>query len=293
MDLRLLEYFLAVAREENITNAAKTLHVTQPTLSRQMHELEELVGKQLFTRTNRKTTLTKNGELFRRRAEEIVTLIHKTKEELSSTSQNMQGKIHIGAGETYLMKSIADTLNKIHQAHPLITFRIYSGVADDVLEKVDAGLLDFALVFEPVKKEKYEYIPIAEHDQIGVLMRDDDPFAKKEVITFEDLTHMELLVSSREGINDTPFVTRLKENPKMHIIGSYNLIYNAAILVDSHLGQAVTINQIAPRLPHLLWKPIAPKVETDLVLIWKKYDIMSPACHLFLQEIRKIHSQKK
>ena len=291
MDTRLLEYFLAIAREENITKAAESLHITQPTLSRQIHDLEKDLGKTLFNRTGRKTTLTQDGEIFKKRAEEILTLVQKAKEELSSTNTQLHGSIHIGAGETYQMKQITDLLSTIHQEHPSVTYRLYSGVADDVLEKVDTGLLDFALVFEPVQKEKYNFIEVPSYDQMGVLMCDDHPLARKDQITYDDLYQMELLVSTRSEINDTAFVSRLKNNSAMHIIGSFNLIYNASLMVSSHLGQAITIKDIAPRLPHLIWKPITPEINAKLVLIWKKYEVMTPLHQLFLDEIRKLYSQ--
>lgn len=291
MDTRLLEYFLAIAREENITKAAESLHITQPTLSRQIHDLEKDLGKTLFNRTSRKTTLTQDGEIFKKRAEEILTLVQKAKEELSSTNTQLHGSIHIGAGETYQMKQITDLLSTIHQEHPSVTYRLYSGVADDVLEKVDTGLLDFALVFEPVQKEKYNFIEVPSYDQMGVLMCDDHPLARKDQITYDDLYQMELLVSTRSEINDTAFVSRLKNDSAMHIIGSFNLIYNASLMVSSHLGQAITIKDIAPRLPHLIWKPITPEINAKLVLIWKKYEVMTPLHQLFLDEIRKLYSQ--
>ncbi len=291
MDTRLLEYFLAIAREENITKAAESLHITQPTLSRQIHDLEKNLGKTLFNRTGRKTALTQDGEIFKKRAEEILTLVQKAKEELSSTDTQLHGSIHIGAGETYQMKQITDLLSTIHQEHPSVTYRLYSGVADDVLEKVDTGLLDFALVFEPVQKEKYNFIEVPSYDQMGVLMCDDHPLARKDQITYDDLYQMELLVSTRSEINDTAFVSRLKNDSAMHIIGSFNLIYNASLMVSSHLGQAITIKDIAPRLPHLIWKPITPEINAKLVLIWKKYEVMTPLHQLFLDEIRKLYSQ--
>lgn len=291
MDTRLLEYFLAIAREENITKAAESLHITQPTLSRQIHDLEKDLGKTLFNRTGRKTTLTQDGEIFKKRAEEILTLVQKAKEELSSTNTQLHGSIHIGAGETYQMKQITDLLSTIHQEHPSVTYRLYSGVADDVLEKVDTGLLDFALVFEPVQKEKYNFIEVPSYDQMGVLMCDDHPLARKDQITYDDLYQMELLVSTRSEINDTAFVSRLKNDSAMHIIGSFNLIYNASLMVSSHLGQAITIKDIVPRLPHLIWKPITPEINAKLVLIWKKYEVMTPLHQFFLDEIRKLYSQ--
>ncbi len=189
------------------------------------------------------------------------------------------------------MKQITDLLSTIHQEHPSVTYRLYSGVADDVLEKVDTGLLDFALVFEPVQKEKYNFIEVPSYDQMGVLMCDDHPLARKDQITYDDLYQMELLVSTRSEINDTAFVSRLKNDSAMHIIGSFNLIYNASLMVSSHLGQAITIKDIAPRLPHLIWKPITPEINAKLVLIWKKYEVMTPLHQLFLDEIRKLYSQ--
>lgn len=186
MDIRVLQYFLAVAREESITKAAETLHMTQPPLSRQLKELENEVGKQLLIRGSRKVTLTEDGMLLRKRAEEMIDLLEKTKAELSS-DEHIGGDIYMGSGETEAVSTIAKVAKDLQKEHPFIRYHLYSGDAEHMIERLDKGLIDFALLVEPVDIAKYDYIRLPVKDTWGVLMRNDSPLAEKESICAEDL----------------------------------------------------------------------------------------------------------
>ena len=195
MELRVLRYFLAVAREESISGAAQFLHLTQPTLSRQLMELEEELGKQLFVRGNRRVTLTEDGVLFRKRADEILALVDKATMEMTADEENIAGDIYIGAGETDAMRLIAREAKKLRARYPQIRYHLHSGNAEDVSERLDKGLLDFGLLIEPVDLKKYDYLRLPAADTWGVLMRRDHPLAAKELVSPGDLVKLPLLVS--------------------------------------------------------------------------------------------------
>lgn len=286
MDLRLFEYFIAVADEENITKAAHRLHITQPTLSRQLHDLEKEMGKQLLIRTTRKTILTKDGQLFLTRAQEILNLYDKTRAELNSEKKDIRGQLSIGAGETYQVKKITDIMKKMHDEHPHLTFRIYSGVADDVLKKVDEGLLDFALLFGPYDHESYERIVLPDTDQMGILMPDDHPLADQEALSIDDLKTLPLLVSTRSNSNNHPLVKSMMNSSDFHIVGTFNLVYNACLMAQSGLGCVLTIDRILPRMDHFRFVPIVPTIETHLSIAWKKYRHLSDADSLFIEMLK-------
>jgi DNA-binding transcriptional LysR family regulator len=291
MELRVLEYFLAVAREENMTAAAQVLHVSQPTLSRQMMELEQELGKTLFVRTNRQTMLTEDGMLFRKRAEEIVSLVERTEYEFKTDSTDITGELHIGAAETDVMRVLAEVMTDLHQKHPLIKYNIYSANADDVTEKLERGLLDFGLMIEPVNKTKYEYIRLPQYNVMGILMRKDSPLAQKEVIQPADLQGVPLLASSRRQNNFLPeFAAWLGTDvEKLDIVATFNLLYNASLMVESGLGYAVCINNLANTSAEspLCFRPLYPEIQSRLVLVWKKYQLLSKAEQMFLERVRE------
>ena len=195
MDIRVLQYFLAVAREASITKAAQSLNMTQPPLSRQLKELEEELGKQLFIRGNRRVTLTEEGMILRKRAEEMVELMEKTKAEVSSSGENISGEIYIGGGETEGIRLIAKAAEKIQRKHPGISYHLFSGNADDVTERLDRGLLDFGILIEPADIKKYDFIRLPTKDRWGLLMRRDHPLAEKSGIQPEDLQGLPLIAS--------------------------------------------------------------------------------------------------
>lgn len=290
MELRTLKYFLTVAKEENITSAAEILHMTQPTLSRQIMDLEKELGKPLFTRTNRKTILTEDGLHLRKRAEEIISLVERTTSEFQSTDETIYGEIHIGAGETDAMRLIATTIKHIQQQHPMIKYRLYSGHTDDVVERLEHGLLDFGLLFEPVNKEKYNYIPVPVSDTLGILMRKDSPFAVLDAITRNELTQMPLLSSARLSFLQSILSEWLGTDlERLNLVASYNLIYNASLMVETGIGNAICIDKLINTTgeSNLCFRPLKPHVSLKMVLVWKKHPFFSKACELFLSEVQK------
>ena len=289
MDLRLFEYFVTVAEEENITKAAHRLHITQPTLSRQLHELEEELGKQLLIRTPRKTMLTKDGQIFKTRAQEIIALYDKTKAELNSHEDDLHGQLSLGAGESYQVKKLTDLMKRMHEAHPHLTFRIYSGVADDVLKKVDDGILDFALLFEPYDHESYERIVLPDTDQLGILIPVNHPLCSQQSISTEDLKKLPLIVSSRDSANNHPLIKAMLNDPDYHVIGTFNLVYNACLMASSGLGCVLTVNRILPRMDGFRFIPIAPAIEYHLSVAWKKYRRLSDADQLFITMLKELN----
>jgi DNA-binding transcriptional LysR family regulator len=224
MELRVLKYFLAVAEEQNITAAAEVLHVTQPTLSRQIRELEVELGRTLFIRSNKKTVLTDEGLHLKKRAEEIISLAEQTAAEFRSTEESLYGELRIGAGETDAMSLVSTAMKNMHEKQPFIQYSVYSGNADAVIERLNHGVLDFGLLLEPVDKENFNYIPVPVSDRAGVLVLKDGPYGKYERITPEIIKNMPLLVASRQNFSQS-FVSWFGYDiRKLHIIGSFNLI---------------------------------------------------------------------
>lgn len=287
MELRLLQYFLAVAREESITKAADVLHVTQPTLSRQMMELEAELGTSLFHRTNRKTVLTEDGLRLRQRAEEIVELVGKTEAEFLSGAGPVNGDVYIGAGETDAMRLIARTARQMHGMYPDIHYHLHSGNALDVMEKLDKGLLDFGLLIEPVDKSKYEYLRLPVTDTWGILMRADSPYAVLSGITAETLRELPL-ICSRQALTNGDFTDWLGHDLKnLHSIGTYNLLYNASLMVSEGLGYALCLDKLVnAENSGLCFRPLEPKLEAKLVLVWKKHHMFSRAAEVFLDALQ-------
>lgn len=246
MDIRVLQYFLAVARESSITRAAESLNMTQPPLSRQLKELEEELGKQLLIRGNRKVTLTEEGMILRKRAEEMVALMEKTKSEIISSGENISGEIYIGGGETEGIRLIAKVAEKIQKKHPNITYHLFSGNADDVTERLDQGLLDFGILIEPADIKKYDFIKLPTRDRWGLLMRRDHPLAMKQGIKPEDL-HGIPLIASRQSLAHNELSGWLgKQYESLHIVTTYNLLYNASLMVEENVGCALCLDHIIP-----------------------------------------------
>ena len=289
MEIRVLKYFLAVAREQNITNAAEVLHITQPTLSRQLKELEDEIGKTLFIRGKRKITLTEDGRLFRKRAEEIVELVNKTESEFSNSTNEISGEIAIGGGETNGMRLIARTIKKLNINYPHIHYSLFSGNADDVTEKLDKGLLDFGLLIEPVDVTKYKYLQLPFSDTWGLLMRKDNPLAKKKFIKPDDLLDIPI-ICSRQIIEKSNLINWLGNDfNKLNIISTYNLIFNAALMVDEGIGCAITLDKLVNTGvdSNLCFRPLKDSKNSNLIFVWKKYQIFSKAQQLFLEELQK------
>lgn len=292
MELRVLKYFLTISREGSITAAANSLHLTQPTLTRQIQELEKELGHKLFIRGKYKISLTPEGMILRKRAEEIVEMVEKTEAEFSSISDIIGGDIYIGCGETDSMKYIAEVMKALQIEYPEIKFHIYSGNAEDVTEKLDRGLLDFGVLIQPIDLSKYDNIELPSKDLWGVIMRKDSPLASKDSITFEDLKNVPLLASrqmSKKYSAESGFLDWFgDEFDNLNIVATYNLVFNAAIMVKSGMGYAVTLDKLVSTSEdsELCFRPLSPKLESGLDIVWKKYQVFSPAAKLFLDRLK-------
>lgn len=288
MDIRILKYFLAVAREESITKAAETLHMTQPPLSRQLKELEEEIGKHLLIRGSKKVTLTEDGILLRKRAEEIVSLMEKTKTELLSSDDNISGDIYMGSGETEAVSSIAKVAKNLQKAHPLIRYHIYSGDAKHIVERLDNGLIDFGLLVEPFDIAKYDFIRLPVKDTWGVLMLKNNPLAEKDKIYAEDLWDKPLIISHQTFANDEMISWLKKDISQLNIVASYNLLYNASRFVKAGFGYAIALDKLINISgdSELCFRPLSPTLEAGLCIVWKRYQVFSRAAEQFLRQIK-------
>ena len=284
MELRVLQYFLAVAREQNISAAAQSLHLTQPTLSRQLMELEKELGKQLMVRGNRKITLTQEGMLLRKRAEEILELVDRAEREVMRSDDAVSGDIYIGTGETDGVRQIARAANRLQACYPGIRFHIVSGDAVDVCERLDKGLLDFGVLLGDIDKTKYHYMELPMKDTWGVLMRRDSPLAHRESVSPRDLWDKPLILS-RQVDNKSGLYRWLRREPsELHTVATYNLIYNASLMVDEGMGYAFTLDKLVNTTgSNLCFRPLKPRLELGMYLVWKKSQIFSRAAELFLE----------
>lgn len=289
MDIRVLQYFLAVAREGSITRAAQTLNITQPPLSRQLKELEEELGKKLFIRGSKRITLTEDGMLLQKRAEELIELFEKTKEEIRSADKNVNGEVYIGSGETDGISFLSRAAQRLQENYPLIHYHIYSGDASFVTEHLDRSLIDFGLLLDPVDITKYDYIRLPVRDTWGVLMRRDSPLAAKDHICAEDLWDKPLLLSNQTADSSEMSAWLKKDVSKLNIVATYELLYNASHFVKSGLGYALALDKIINTAgdPSLCFRPLSPALETGLCFVWKKRQRFSRAANLFLKEVQK------
>lgn len=297
MEIRVLRYFLAVAREETITGAANYLHMTQPTLSRQIKDLEEELGQKLLVRGSHRVKLTPEGMLFRKRAEEIISMVDKTEAEFTSMEQTISGDIYIGGGETEAIRLVAKIIKDIQNAYPRIHYHLYSGNAEDVTERLDKGLLDFGILIEPADFSKYDFVKIPAKDVWGVVMRKDSPLAQKTSVRKEDLRNVPLICSrqvmqhGRSGEFSEWFGEDFKN---ANVVTTFNLFYNAAIMAEAGIGYAVTIDKLADTTESssLCFRPLEPQLESGLVIVWKKYQIFSSAASLFLERLQDAFGEK-
>ena len=290
MELRTLRYFLAVAREENMTEAANVLHVTQPTLSRQIADLERELGVALFKRTNRSCMLTSDGMRLRQRAEEIVSLVEQTESELADREFGIAGNIRIGAGETQPMRLVLDTFAELHRDYPGVSIELYTGNADAVEERLERGLLDFALLLEPVNVEKYEWIRMPEVDRAGVVVAASGPWGDLAVLTPADVAQMPLLLSSRtsnRALDLAAWSGGALAVDDLNVVGHFDLIGNASHLVRSGAACAVGIGSLlqVDDSSDLRFIPFEPPLAIASYLVWKKYRLRSRACEEFLNRL--------
>lgn len=290
MEFRVLQYFLAVAREESVSGAAKFLHLSQPTLSRQLKDLEEELGKQLFIRGNRKITLTEEGMLLRKRAEEIVDLMKKTEEEVRSPDETIAGNIYIGAGESAGNRILAKAAFELKQDYPDIRFHISSGNSVFVMEQLDKGLIDFGVIYGDVNHSKYDSIKAAFKDTFGVFMRKDSELAEKEFITPQDLLDRPLIVSAQEERNHWPTLGLIiSDLSRLNVAATYTLLFNGSLLVEEGLGYAICFDGlIHPNADsNLCFRPIRPTLEVIPHIIWKRYQVHTKAAQKFLEKLQE------
>ena len=289
MELRVLRYFLAVAREQSITAAAETLHITQPTLSKQLRELEEELGKKLFTRGNRKITLTEEGMFLRKRAQEIVELADKTEADFAAGVGSVSGDIFIGSGETGAVRYLGRTLYKMRSRYPGIRFHLFSGNGEDVSDRLDKGLIDFALFVGMTDLKKYDYLKLPYSHRWGLILRRDDPLAAHEAVTPEMLMNVPILCSRQALIQNELSGWLGRPFEELNPAGTYNLIYNAAIMVEEGLGCAVCIDKLLDTSGEsaVCFRPFEPAIDAELFIAWKKYQFFSAAAGKFLEMLQQ------
>lgn len=293
MEIRVLRYFLAVAREESITAAANFLHLTQPTLSRQIHDLEEELGQQLLIRKSHRVTLTPEGMLLRKRAEEILTMVEKTEADFRSLETTVSGDVYIGSGETQAVRKIAELIRQLQQEYPEIRYHMHSGNAQDITDRLDNGLLDFGILIQPADITKYDSLDLPAKDVWGVVMRKDSSLAAKQCVQREDLRNLPLICSRQAVLSQrhgNAFASWFGSDfDKLNIVSTYNLIYNAAIMVEAGVGYAVTLDNLSntSAASELCFRPLYPRLESGLNIVWKKYQIFSPAAEVFLQRLHQ------
>lgn len=288
MELRVLRYFLIVARVENITHAATLLHITQPTLSRQLADLEKRLGTKLFIRGKSKITLTDVGMLLRQRAEEILMLADKTENDFKNQNNLVGGTISIGSVESLASNIILKSLKDFNQKYPEVGYHIYSGTGDDIKERIDKGLLDVGILLEPIHIEKYDFIRLPQKERWGVLTKTSSPLAQKAELTSKDLQGVPLLISSRAVVQNEIANWFADEYAHLNMIGTYNLISNVVNLVEDGLGTAICIEGVntMKRSDQLCFIPFYPELQFPTVIVWKKHKIFSQSAIRFLDYIK-------
>lgn len=288
-NIRVLRYFLAVAREQSISGAAELLHVTQPTLSRQLMDLEEELGAKLFIRGNRKISLTEKGMLLRKRATEIIDLVNKTEQEFHAPEELIGGDVYIGGGETDAMGLVAQVAKKLQEDYPQIRYHLFSGNADDVTERLDKGLLDFGILIEPADVRKYDFLRLPANDTWGVLMRKDSHLAGNDVIRPQDLWDLPLITSQQTLIGSEFSKWFAKDYEELNIVTTYNLVYNATLMVKAGVGYALCLDKLVNTSgsSELCFRPLSPGLDARLDIVWKKYQIFSTASQKFLQRLQQ------
>ena len=286
MDIRIMEYYLAVMREGNISAAAEALHISQPALSRQIRDLEEELGVTLFERGSRRIKLTEEGMILRRRAEEMVRLMQMTQSEINQVQHNIYGEVHIGAGESLAFHHISEIAGSIHNEYPDIRFTITSGDTADLMEQLDEGLIDIALIFTDYDHSQYHGIRLPKDDKLGLLMKKGDPLEEKKSITSTDLNKLPLIIprAAYRFLSSDPMLADL------HIVAVYNLIYNASLFVEDGVGYALGFDGLINTTgnSNLTYRPLEKQIVQAGTIIWKRYAVFNPAVNLFLDKLKAI-----
>lgn len=288
MDIRILKYFLAVAKEGNITRAAESLHITQPTLSRQMMELEEDIGTALFIRGKRQIMLTDSGILFQQRAKEMVQLYEKTRRELAEQNDLLGGTVSIACVESVASNLLPEVLTEFSELHPMVKYELYSADGNDIREKIDRGDIDMGVLLEPVEAAKYDYIRLPFYEQWGIVMRKDDPLAEKTKILTEDIQNKPLIVPRRTIVIEEIAKWLEMESEQLNIIASHNLLTNSLLLLEKGFGYVICVRGAFDirKTDNICFVPFEPERITGHVLAWKKNKMFSTATTSFLQYIK-------
>ena len=288
MEIRVLRYFLTVVREGGINRAAEVLHITQPTLSRQLAQLEEEVGVKLFHRGAKRITLTNEGILLRRRAEEILSLVDRTQQELTEQDELIEGRVVIGGGELAAMQVLPEIIEGFREKYPLVTFDIFTGNADLVKEQMEKGLIDIGVLLEPVDIEKFEFIRLQKKERWVVLMRPDDPLAEKKSVTAKDLEHMPLILPRRTNVQNELSNWLGNSFQEQQVLFTSNLTTNSALMVQRGLAYSLVIEGSVPfwDKEKIAYRPFSPELTANSVLAWKKQQPFSPATMKFIEYMR-------
>lgn len=294
MEVRVLRYFLTVVREESITHAAEALHITQPTLSRQLAQLEDEVGVKLFHRGTRRIVLTNEGMLLRRRAEEIVALVDKTEEELSEREEMVDGKITIGCGELAAVRLLPGLFETFSKKHPLVSYDLFTANADSVKEQMDRGLVDLGLLLEPIAVEKYDFIRLPTVERWVVLMRPDDPLAQQEAVTARDLEQLPVILPRRLNVQNELASWFGDGFDRLHVLFTSNLSTNSAVMVHQGLAYSLVIEGAVPFWDpsQITYRPLQPELTATSVLAWKKQQPFSLAATKFIEHTKCFLSMK-
>ena len=288
MEIRVLKYFLETAREGSVTRAAAALHISQPSLSKQLKDLELELGKKLFVRSNYSIKLTDEGMLLRKRAEEILEMVEKTTDEFKALGNITGGDVRIGCAESHLVSHLAQVIRAFREDYPGLRYHLYSGGTAQVTERLDRGLLDFAFIVEPPSLSHYNYIEIPGVDTWGVLMRRDHPLAALESITCDDLAGIDLICSEQSMKADIPRWCGQKTDT-LRFTGTVNLFYNGSVFVKEGLGCMLTFARLADTSPEssLCFRPLSPVLENKMYVIWKKYQVFTPIAELLVKRLEE------
>ena len=290
MDIRILRYFLTVVREESITKAAEVLHITQPTLSRQLAQLEESLGVLLFHRGTRKITLTDEGMLLRRRAEEILELLNKTERELAFLEEMVEGCISVGCGELAAVRVLPELFRSFSKKYPRVTYDLFTATADQVKERMESGLIDIGLLLEPIDMDKYDYIRLGIREQWGVLMRPDDPLAGNEFVTAKDLAGLPIIMTRRSHVQNEVSNWFGEYFKALNVLFKSNLATNGAVMVQEGLGYAMVVRGLVDSLwdkKKICFKPLYPELSATTVLAWKRQQPFSRAAEKFIEHMKE------
>lgn len=286
MEIRVLRYFLEMAREGNMSRAAQKLHITQPTMSKQLRDLENELGVKLYTRTNYNIELTEAGHLLQKRAHDIIDLTDKTTLEFQNLATLAEGTIYVGSAESESFTTVAKAIKELQLVHPKIQLHVFSGNIQDVLEQLDKGLIDFAFIMDYQDSTKYESYPMPMPDRWGLIVPQTDPLSQKDSLTLPELIGLPLICSRQNMIIDFP---RWFGNANLHIVATYNLLYNAMILVREGVGYALSYDKLANTALNskLTFVPLRDVNTSTMYCLWRKHHTFSTVAQLFINELRK------